>query len=81
MEETKNVLIRQIDVAANQNNVIIMRDLNHPNINWEAKTCRSSKRNSFLTVIKGNYLSQLVQDPTSKGTVLDKILTNKPDMI
>ncbi|CAJ0940904.1 unnamed protein product [Ranitomeya imitator] len=43
MEATENILIKQIDEAATQGEVIIMGDFNYPEIDWGTETCSSSK--------------------------------------
>ncbi|XP_073519598.1 uncharacterized protein [Phyllobates terribilis] len=80
-EATESLLMRQIDEVAKNNEVLIMGDFNYPDIDWETESCRSQKGNRFLSIIKDNYLSQLVQEPTRGTALLDLILTNRPDRI
>ncbi|CAJ0964683.1 unnamed protein product [Ranitomeya imitator] len=39
----ENILVKQIDEAATQGEVIIMGDFNYPEIDWGTETCSSSK--------------------------------------
>ncbi|CAJ0967684.1 unnamed protein product [Ranitomeya imitator] len=43
MEAMENLLVKQIDEAATQGEVIIMGDFNYPEIDWGTETCSSSK--------------------------------------
>ncbi|CAJ0960820.1 unnamed protein product [Ranitomeya imitator] len=43
MEAMENILVKQIDEAATQGEVIIMGDFNYPEIDWGTETCSSSK--------------------------------------
>ncbi|CAJ0949313.1 unnamed protein product [Ranitomeya imitator] len=48
MEAMENILVKQIDEAATQGEVIIMGDFNYPEIDWGTETCSSSKVFIFL---------------------------------
>jgi len=58
-----------------------MGDFNHPDISWEDHTARHSQSRRFLQSINDNFLMQVVEEPTKKGTLLDLVLTNKEGLV
>jgi len=53
-----------------------MGDFNQPDISWEDQTARHKQSRRFLQSIDDNFLIQVVEEPTRKGTLLDLVLTN-----
>jgi len=58
-----------------------MGDFNHPDICWEDHTGRHTQSRRFLQSIGGNFLMQMVEDPTRRGILLDIVLTNKEGLV
>jgi len=58
-----------------------MGDFNHPDISWEDHTARQAQSRRFLQSIDDNFLMQVVEEPTRKGTLLDLLLTNKEGLV
>jgi len=56
-------------------------DFNHPDINWEDHTARHTQSRRFLQSIDDNFLMQVVEEPTRKGSLLDLVLTNKEGLV
>lgn len=72
--------IGSLTVASN--NVVLLGDLNVPDINWDTLTGISPFSKSLCDVVFHNNLSQLVDSPTHvKGNILDLILTNDCSLI
>ena len=51
------------------------------NISWEDHTARQVQARRFLQSIDDNFLMQVVEEPTRKGTLLDLVLTNKEGLM
>jgi len=58
-----------------------MGDFNHPDISWEDHTARQTQSRTFLQSIDDNFLMQVVEEPKSKGALLDLVLTNKEGLV
>ncbi|PKU42895.1 rna-directed dna polymerase from mobile element jockey- hypothetical protein [Limosa lapponica baueri] len=58
-----------------------MRDFNHPLICWEGYTARHVQSRRFLQCIDDNFLTQVMEDPTRRGVLLDLGLTNKGGLV
>jgi len=58
-----------------------MGDFNHPDISWEDHRARHIQSRRFLQSIDDNFLMQVVEEPTRKGTLLDLVLTNKEGLV
>ncbi|GAB0207498.1 mitochondrial enolase superfamily member 1 [Grus japonensis] len=58
-----------------------MGDLNHPDICWKGNTARHAQSRRFLQSIDDNFLTQVVEEPTRRGVLLDLVLTNKEGLV
>jgi len=58
-----------------------MGDFNHPDINWEDHTARHMPSRRFLQSIDDNFLTQVMEEPTRKGALLDLVLTKKEGLV
>ena len=56
-----------------------MGDFNHPDISREDRTARYTQCRRFLQSIDDKFLTQVVEEPTRKGTLLDLVLTTRRD--
>ena len=72
---------RQLQAASQSQALVLMGDFNHPDINWEDHTTRQVQSRRFLQSIDDNFLNQVVEEPTRKGALLDRVLTNKEGMV
>lgn len=64
--------------------VILMGDFNFPDIDWRAHDCSagaSAGSRQFLDCISNNFLTQHVDFPTRKSSVLDILFSSNPDLI
>ena len=86
-QELLNKLQDFIDEISNDTttpDLFIMGDLNLPGFEWELEGV-SDRNGSDQTAIatenfvQGNFLTQVVEDPTREANVLDVVLTNRPD--
>ena len=58
-----------------------MGDFNHPDICWKSNTARQTESRRFLQSIDDNFLTQVVEEPTRRGVLLDLVLTNKERVV
>ena len=74
--------LRTLRRRRNVQELIIIGDVNLPNVNWELGTSRTSTEQLFIDTYNDLSLNQLITGPTHiKGNTLDLILTDKPDHI
>jgi len=78
-EEIDEVFYRQLQAASKSQALVLMEDFNHPDIICEDHTARQAQSKRFLQSIDYNFLMQVVEEPTRKGTLLDLVLTNRRD--
>ncbi|KAM6381950.1 uncharacterized protein FN964_003655 [Alca torda] len=74
--ETDEAFYRQLKVASQSQALVLMGDFNHPDICWEDHTARHGQSRRLLQCIDDNFLTQVVQEPTRRGALLDLVLTN-----
>jgi len=58
-----------------------MGDLNHSNICWRDNTADHKQSRTFLECINDNFLLQVAGESTSRGAMLDLVLTNKEGLV
>jgi len=80
-EEIDEAFYRQLQAASQSQAPVLMGDFNHPDISWEDHTARQAQSRRFLQIINDNFLMQVVEEPTRKGTLLDLVLTNKEGLV
>lgn len=73
-------LLSQLEMAARQGNVIIMGDFNYLYIDRAEGIAHSLKARPFLNVPQDNFMSKLVDSPTSSNTFLDLLITKDADV-
>ena len=62
--------------------IIILGDLNFPDINWETLLGGSQASNNFCDLVFDYNLSQLIEEPTHiGGNILDLIITNSDELV
>jgi len=80
-EEVDEAFYKQLQVVSQSQDLVLMGDFNHPDISWEDHTARQMQSKRFLQSIDYNFLMQVVEEPTRKGTLLDLVLTNKEGLV
>jgi len=76
-EEVDEAFYKQLKVPSQSLALVLMGDFNHLDIRWEDHTARHMQCRRFLQSIDDNFLMQVVEEPTRKGTLLDLVLSNK----
>jgi len=80
-EEVDEAFYRQLKVASQSQALVLMGDINHPDISWEDHAARHTQSGRFLQSIEGNFLMQMVEESTRRGALLDLVLTNKEGLV
>jgi len=72
--------LQLLEVSCSQA-LVLLRDCSHPNICCKSSTasCRQSRR--LLEHVEGNFLSQVINNPTRGGVILDLMVTNTSEKI
>ena len=65
------------------NELILLSDFNLPEIDWlNNRVLRQSDIYTLtMDVVKDNFLTQLVNEPTRESNILDLVLTTSPDLV
>ncbi|GAB0209149.1 rapamycin-insensitive companion of mTOR-like [Grus japonensis] len=80
-EEVDEAFYRQLEVASQSQALVVMGDFHHPDICWKGNTARHAQSRRFLQSIDDNFLTQVVEEPTRRGVLLDLVLTNKEGLV
>ncbi|GAB0203869.1 mitochondrial enolase superfamily member 1 [Grus japonensis] len=76
-DRADEALYRQIGAASHSQALVLMGDLNHPDICWRDNAAECKESRKFLECVDDNFLLQVIEEPTRRGATLDLILTNK----
>jgi len=79
-EEVDEAFYKQLQAASQSQALVLVEDLNHPDISWEDHIARHTQSRRFLQNIQGNLI-QVVEEPTRKGALLNLMLTNKEELV
>jgi len=80
-EEVDEAFYRQLKVASQSQAPVLVGDFNHPDICWEDHTVRHTQSRRSLQSIDDNFLMQVVEEPTSRGVLLDIVLMTKEGLV
>ncbi|GAB0208404.1 hypothetical protein GRJ2_003306100 [Grus japonensis] len=80
-EEVNEAFYRQLEVASQSQALVLMGDLNHPDICWKGNAAKHAQSRRFLQSIDDNFLTQVVEEPMRRGVLLDLVLTNKEGLV
>ena len=70
-------LYRQIGAASCSQALVLMGDLNHPDICWRDNTAGHKQSRRFLECVDDNFLLQVIEEPRRRGAMLDLVLTKE----
>ncbi|GAB0203845.1 hypothetical protein GRJ2_002850100 [Grus japonensis] len=80
-DRADEALYRQIGAASRSQALVLMGDLNHPDICWRDNAAERKQSRKFLECADDNFLLQVIEEPTRRGAMLDLILTNKEGLV
>ncbi|PKU46226.1 pre-mrna-processing factor 17 [Limosa lapponica baueri] len=79
--EVDEAFHNQVKVASQSQALLLVGDFNHPDVCWKGYTAKHLQSRRFLQCIDDNFFTQLVEEPTRRGALLDLVLTNKEGLV
>ncbi|MCQ4179287.1 hypothetical protein FK518_27320 [Klebsiella pneumoniae] len=61
--------------------LILVGDVNFPDICWEYHTAQRKQSKRFLEGVEDSFLMQLVREPTRGGALIDLLFTNREGLV
>ncbi|KAK4824035.1 hypothetical protein QYF61_009626 [Mycteria americana] len=80
-DQVDEALYRQIGAASCSQAVVLMGDFNHPDICWRDNTAGHKQAVRFLKCVDDNFLLQVIEEPTRRHAILERVLTNKEGLV
>ncbi|RMC12138.1 hypothetical protein DUI87_11273 [Hirundo rustica rustica] len=80
-EEVDNLFYKQLGNVSGSSALVLVGDFNLPDICWELSTAEKRQSRKFLECMEDNFLSQLVGEPSSGGTMLDLLYVNRDGLV
>ena len=80
-EPTDESSFLQLQEASYSQSLVLLGDINHPDIYWKSSmvSCRLCRR--FLECIDDNFLNQVIDTPTRVEAILDLMITSASELI
>ena len=66
-----------LEVASQSQALVLMGDFNQPDICWKDHTASCKQSRSFLQSTDDNFLTEVVEEQTRRGVLLDLMLAEK----
>ncbi|GAB0179457.1 hypothetical protein GRJ2_000411000 [Grus japonensis] len=76
-EDVNKAFYRRLEEASRSQVLVLMGDFNHPDSCWKDNTARHEHSRRFLQGIDDNFLTQVAEEPTRRGVLLDLVRTKK----
>ena len=80
-EEKDKAFYEQAAEVAQSPALILMADFNFPDRRWKYNTVQRKQSKRFLECVEDSFLTQLVQEPTRGGVLLDLLFTNREGLV
>ncbi|GAB0179469.1 hypothetical protein GRJ2_000412200 [Grus japonensis] len=80
-EDINEAFYRWLEEALRSQDLVLMRDFDHPDSCCKGNTARHTQSRRFLQSIDDNFLTQVVEEPTRRGVLLDLVLTKKGGLV
>ncbi|GAB0176868.1 hypothetical protein GRJ2_000152000 [Grus japonensis] len=80
-EQVDEALYRQAEAPSRSQALVLIGDLNHPDICRKDNTARDKQYRVFLESTDDKFLIQVIEEPTMRSAVLYLILTNKEGLL
>ncbi|RMC21909.1 hypothetical protein DUI87_02780 [Hirundo rustica rustica] len=68
-EEVDNLFYKKLENVSGSPALVLVRDFNLADICWECNTAEKRQSRKVSECVEGNFLSQLVREPTRRGTI------------
>jgi len=76
-EEVDEVFYKRLAEVSQLLALVLMGDLNLPNIYWKHNTAERKQSRRFLKCVEDDFLMQLVRESARGGALLDLLFTNR----
>jgi len=76
-EEVDEVCYKRLAEVSQSLALVLVGDFNLPDICWKYNTAERKQSRKFLECVEGNYLTQLVSEPTRGGASLDLLFSHR----
>jgi len=80
-DEMDEAFYKQLEVALRSAALILMGDLNHPDICLQSNMARHTRSWQLLQCIDDNFLMQVVEELMWRGVLLDLVFPNKEELV
>ncbi|PKU36607.1 adaptin ear-binding coat-associated protein 1 [Limosa lapponica baueri] len=80
-EQVDEALYKRLAEVSQLPALVLVGDFNLPDICWKGNTAESRQARRFLKCMEDNFLTQLVEEPTRGGTLLDLLFTHKEGLV
>ncbi|TRZ08141.1 hypothetical protein HGM15179_018968 [Zosterops borbonicus] len=80
-EEVHNLFYKQLETVSGSSALVLVGDVNLPDICWEHNTAEKRQSRKFLECMDDNFLSELVGEPTRGEIMLDLLFTNRDGLV
>ncbi|RMB91816.1 hypothetical protein DUI87_31744 [Hirundo rustica rustica] len=80
-EEVDNLFYKQLEKVSGPSALVLVGDVNLPDICWELNTAKKRLSRKFLECMEDNVLLQLVGEPTRGRTILDLLFANGDGLV
>ena len=76
-EEVDEVFYKSLAEVSQSLALVLMEDFNLLDICWKYNTAERKQSRRFVECVEGNFLTQLVSEPTMGGASLDLLFTKR----
>jgi len=80
-EEVDEVFYKRLAEVSQSLALVLMGDLNLPDIWWKYHTAERKQSRRFLECVEDNFLMQLVGEPTGESALLDLLFTSREGLV
>ncbi|GAB0206524.1 hypothetical protein GRJ2_003118000 [Grus japonensis] len=80
-EEADEIFYKQLGEVSRSLALVLMGDFNLLDVCWKYNRAERKQSRRFLECVEGNFLRQLVSEPTREGTPLDLLFANREGLV
>ncbi|PKU42731.1 adaptin ear-binding coat-associated protein 1 [Limosa lapponica baueri] len=79
--EINEIFYHQLAKLSQSLALVLMGDLNFPDISWEYNMAEREQSRRFLEWVEDNFFTQMVSEPTRESALLDLLLVNREELV
>jgi len=80
-KEVDEAFYKQLEEALQSPALVLIRDFNHSDICWLRSMDSHTRSRQFLQCFDDSFLTQVVEEPTRRGVLLELVSTNKEGLV